>query len=154
MSFDRIIADGIKVGAQVVAAKFASDAQSYRCRGSSSFPRTRPFPGDTISVGARQRHSSRVCVARGRARTLRSIAASPRNHKSAVEHTRRSAPEASFGSSRHPPYALGAILKQALSMSLYRGEPAFIATTKKPPFLTLRDHAVLFLIAMHALPLN
>src|SRR5262249_27861217 len=88
-----------------------------------------------ISLGAQQRHSSSVCVARGRARALRSIAASSRNHKSAVEHTRRSAPEPSLGSSRQLPYDLRAILRQALTRALAeRGQrPQIMAKLHRPP---------------------
>jgi len=118
MGSDRVIVEGIKVAKDLLRQNLTSDAQSYRCRGSSTLPRTRAFAGDTISVGAQQRHSSHVCVARGRARTLRSIPASSRNHKSAVGHSRRSAPEPSLGSPRQLPYDLRAILKQALTRAL------------------------------------
>src|SRR5262249_21554493 len=102
--------------------------------GSSSLPRARPFPSDTIIIRAQQRHSSRVCVARSRARTLRSFAAPSRNHRSAVGHTRRSAPQPSLGSSRRLPYDLRAILKQALTRALAeRGQqPRLLAQLRRP----------------------
>ena len=54
-------------------AKLTPDAQPYRCRYGYAIPRTRPFPGGPIGVGAQQRHSSRACVASGRAGGFRSI---------------------------------------------------------------------------------
>lgn len=73
MSSDRIIAEAIKA-AQDLLSQNLPPSHNLTRRDCDAIPRAHPFAGDTVRLGARQRHTFRVCIASGRAGDIRSFA--------------------------------------------------------------------------------